>query len=180
MSLLAKHTTSNEIKHLISKLKPRKSPGYDLITKKYYNTYPIKFYYFSHLSTIPCWDSHFPPIWTFSIVIFIHKPGKLKHLSFSYRPISLLSVLAKLFEKIILKKIRPLILSKNILPYTQFGFKSPYSRVHQMHRIINKIQISFKNKKYCPGVFLDVAQAFDRVWHESLLYKLKLFLPAPY
>lgn len=37
-----------------------------------------------------------------------------------------------------------------------------------------------ENKKYCPGVFLDVAQAFDRVWHDSLLFKLKFFLPATY
>jgi len=35
-------------------------------------------------------------------------------------------------------------------------------------------------KQFCLGVFLDVAQDFDCVWHVGLLYKLKLFLPAPY
>jgi len=37
-----------------------------------------------------------------------------------------------------------------------------------------------KTKKYCSAVSLDVAQAFDRVWHSGLLYKLKTILPAPY
>jgi len=85
-----------------------------------------------------------------------------------------------LFEKIILKRIRPLIQSNNIIPHTQFGFRTSYSTIHQIHRITDKIQTSFENKEYCPGVFLNVAQAFDRVWHDGLLYKLKLFLPAPY
>ena len=35
----------------------------------------------------------------------------------------------------------------------------------------------FRAKKYCPAVFLDVAQAFDKVWHESLMYKIKRILP---
>jgi len=37
-----------------------------------------------------------------------------------------------------------------------------------------------KKKQYFPGLFLDVAQAFDRVWHKGLLFKLKMFLPALY
>jgi hypothetical protein len=124
--------------------------------------------------------SHFPQVWKFSIVILIHKPGKPKHLPSSYKHISLLPVLAKLFEKIVIKRIRPLIHSNNIIPHTQFGFRTSHSTIHKIHRITDKIQTSFENKEYCPGVFLDVAQAFDRVWHDGLLYKLKLFLPAPY
>uniref|UniRef100_A0A2S2QCP3 Putative RNA-directed DNA polymerase n=1 Tax=Sipha flava TaxID=143950 RepID=A0A2S2QCP3_9HEMI len=123
---------------------------------------------------------HFPLIFKFSIVILIHKPGKPKHLQSSYRPISLLPVLAKLFEKMILKRIRPIINSKNIIPHTQFGFRSCHSTIHQIHRLTDKIQTSFENKEYCPGVFLDLAQALDRVWHDGLLYKFKSFLPAPY
>lgn len=93
MSLPAKHTTPNEIKHLISKLKPRKSPGYDLITNKILQHLPNKtlllltFIYNSMLRL-----SYFPQIWKFSIVILIHKFGKPKHLPSSYRTISLLPV----------------------------------------------------------------------------------------
>jgi hypothetical protein len=43
----------------------------------------------------------------------------------------------------------------------------------------NKI-IAFEREQYCRGVFLDVAQAFDRVWHPGLLFKLKQILPSTY
>jgi retron-type reverse transcriptase len=46
-----------------------------------------------------------------------------------------------------------------------------------MNKIINLL---IKNKEYCSELFLDIAQAFDKVWHDGLLYKLKLFMPAPY
>ena len=124
--------------------------------------------------------SYFPAIWKLSIIILIHKPNKPTNAASSYRPISLLPVLAKLFEKLLLKRIRPIINSQNIIPNAQFGFRARHSTIQQVHRLVDEIASSFENKKYCPGVFLDVAQAFDRVWHNGLLYKLKLFLPAPY
>jgi len=93
ISLPAKHTTLNEIKHLISKLKPGKSPEYDLITNKILQHLPNKtlllltFIYNSMLRL-----SLFSQIWKLSLVILIHKPGKPKYLPSSYRFISLLPV----------------------------------------------------------------------------------------
>ena len=181
MNLPAKHTSPNEVKQIISKLKIGKSPGYDLISNKMLKHLPNKtitlltFIYNSMLRL-----SYFPLTWKYSIVILVHKPHKPKHLTSSYRPISLLPTLGKIFEKIILKRIRPIIKSQNIIPHSQFGFRTNHSTIHQIHRLTDKIATSFEIKKYCPGVFLDVAQAFDRVWHDGLLYKLKHFLPAPY
>ncbi|KAL4089428.1 hypothetical protein QTP88_024463 [Uroleucon formosanum] len=43
-----------------------------------------------------------------------------------------------------------------------------------------EISTALENKGYCSGLFLDIAQAFDKVWHDGLLYKLKLFMPALY
>jgi hypothetical protein len=40
--------------------------------------------------------------------------------------------------------------------------------------------LALEDRKYCAAVFLDVSQAFDRVWHSGLLYKIKQFLPPPY
>lgn len=47
------------------------------------------------------------------------------------------------------------------------------STSHQAHRIVNVISNSLESKQYCNGVFLDVSQAFDKVWHAGLLYKIK-------
>lgn len=110
----------------------------------------------------------------------VSKPNKPKQLVNSYRPISLLPTFAKLFEKLILHRITPIIDQHNIFPKSQFGFRQKHNTIHQIHRITEKISASFETKQYCPGVFLDISQAFDRVWHDGLLFKLKHFLPPPY
>lgn len=81
--------------------------------------------------------------------------------------------------KVMLKRIRPILKSQKIIPNTQFGFRDKHSSIHQIHRLIDKIAISFENKNICPGVFLDVSQAFDQVWLTGLLFKFKKNLPAP-
>jgi len=104
-----KYTSSNEILFLIKKLKVGKSPGYDLITNKVLKNLlhkPILLITFIFNAMLRL--SYFPLIWNLSIVILTPKPNKPKILATSYRPISLLPTLAKLFEKIILKRIRPI------------------------------------------------------------------------
>jgi len=105
----------------------------------------------------------------------ILKPGKLPDCPKSYRPISLLPLFSKIFEKIILKRILPVIESN--LPNNQFGFCHNRSTIHQIHRLVDNISYALEKKLICTGVFLDVAQAFDTVWHEGLLLKLKTISP---
>ncbi|GBP01447.1 Probable RNA-directed DNA polymerase from transposon X-element [Eumeta japonica] len=63
------------------------------------------------------------------------------------------------------------------LPNSGFGFRRKHATVDQIHRLINEIDKSFESKEYCASVFLDISQAFDRVWHEGLLFKIKSSLP---
>jgi hypothetical protein len=67
-----------------------------------------------------------------------------------------------------------------IIPKHQFGLRKSFSTIQQAHRIVNEIIKSQELKKICTAAFLDVAQAFDRVWHLGLLYKLKKALPTDY
>lgn len=85
-----------------------------------------------------------------------------------------------MFEKIVLKRLMPIAKNENILPDIQFGFRSSHSISHQLHRVTDFISSVLETKKYCSGVFLDVAKAFDTVWHQDLLFKLKKIFPAPY
>lgn len=124
--------------------------------------------------------SYMPTIWKHVQIILIHKPGKPPENPSSYHPISLLSIVGKLFEKILLKRITKIAADKKIISDFQFGFKSKHSTIHQLHRVVDQISSAFESKKICIGIFLDIAQAFDRVWHPGLLFKLKSFLPAPY
>ena len=67
-----------------------------------------------------------------------------------------------------------------LFPSHQFGFREGHSTIHQVHRIVNEIATSLEGKKYCNTVFLDIFQAFDRIWHPGLLFKLKHALTSNY
>jgi hypothetical protein len=85
----------------------------------------------------------------------------------------LLPILSKLFEKLFLTRILPTLQEKRILPDHQFGFRQKHSTVEQVHCITNAIHNALENNKYCTAAFLDISQAFDKVWHEGLQYKIK-------
>lgn len=121
---------------------------------------------------------YFPNAWKISEVITVVKPGKDPSSASSYRPISLLSTISKLFEKLFLNKLRPYLTENNIIPDHQFGFQQNHGTTEQVHRLAASILTSLDNKEYCSALFLDVAQAFDKVWHEGLIYKIKTSLPA--
>ena len=89
----------------------------------------------------------------------------------------MLPTISKLFEKVILTKLKPVLEERQVIPNHQFGFRSQHGTVEQVHRIVNTIKHTFEEKEYCSSVFLDVAQAFDKVWHEGLIYKIKKLLP---
>lgn len=113
-------------------------------------------------------------------VIMILKSDKsLKDVT-SYRLISLLSIISKLFEKLLPKHLIPIIESKRLIPAHQFGFRKEHSTIDQVHRITDTVEINLEEKKICSAVFLDVAQVFDRVWHQGLEWKLRRYLPKSY
>ncbi|KAL4103299.1 hypothetical protein QTP88_018676 [Uroleucon formosanum] len=155
-----------------------KSPGFDLITTNVANCLPNKaFILLTYIYNAILRLSYFPTLWKFSQIIMVAKPDKPPDLPKSYRPISLLLYFSKICERFILKRIYPHIISKNVLLSSQFGFRAKHSTVHQVHRAIDAISTSLENKCYCTCAFLDISQAFDKVWHEGLLLKLRKFLP---
>jgi hypothetical protein len=88
--------------------------------------------------------------------------------------------LSKVFGKILIKRIINIIDERNVLPDSQFGFRTKHSTIHQIHRKADKISYSLEKKQYYTGAFLDVSQAFNRVWHAGLLFKLKIILLSNY
>ncbi|KAL4125761.1 hypothetical protein QTP88_010001 [Uroleucon formosanum] len=163
---------------MISNCSRKKSPGFDLITANVANCLPNKaFILLTYIYNAILRLSYFPTLWKFSQIIMVAKPDKPPDLPKSYRPISLLLYFSKICERLILKRIYPHIISKNVLLSSQFGFRAKHSTVHQVHRAIGAISTSLENKCYCTCAFLDISQAFDKVWHEGLLFKLRKFLP---
>jgi hypothetical protein len=90
----------------------------------------------------------------------------------SYRPISLLPIVSRVFEKILLKRLPPMVKNNRLIPNHLFGFRQRHSTIEQAYRIVQRINEALENKKYCSAAVLDISQAFDKVWHTGLLYKL--------
>lgn len=76
--------------------------------------------------------------------------------------------MSKIFEKLLLKRLKPIINVRRLIPNHQFGFRSMQSMIEQVHRITNLIERTLETQQVCSSVFLDIAQAFDNVWHKGL------------
>jgi hypothetical protein len=88
--------------------------------------------------------------------------------------------MSKVFEKLILKRLKPIINEKHLVSTHQLGFRNNHSTTVQIHRITDIIEKTLESKRVCSAVFLDIVQAFDRVWHNGLLHKLRPTLPDHY
>jgi hypothetical protein len=122
---------------------------------------------------------YFSAQWKVAQIILILKPGKPPNQLTSYWPISLLPIVTKVFENILLKRLLPMVEHNRLIPNHQFGFRQGHSTTEQMHRIVQRINEALENKQYCSAAFLDISQAFNTVWHTGL-YKSRRSLPLNY
>ncbi|GBP86994.1 Probable RNA-directed DNA polymerase from transposon X-element [Eumeta japonica] len=113
-------------------------------------------------------NCYFPPAWKEAEVIGIHKPGKPRDLPASYRPISLLSGLGKLFEKILKTRLSNHLIGKGLIIDEQFGFRPAHSCPQQVLRLVEYVSEGFETERSTVAVFFDVTKAFDRVWHAGM------------
>ncbi|GFV23914.1 RNA-directed DNA polymerase from mobile element jockey [Trichonephila clavipes] len=126
-----------------------------------------------------CVNGYFPPAWKHAIITLLPIPGKDAKFATNYRPISLLSTIGKIFEKIILKRLQEHTDSHNLIPNFQHGFRSETSTDHQLLCLTNRVINGLNSGDTTGGAFLDVEKAFDRVWHDGLIFKMiKLNFPS--
>jgi hypothetical protein len=114
----------------------------------------------------------FPSMWKRANVLPIFKKAET-FITTNYRPVSLLSVLAKIFEKIVFKYLFNYFRDHFLVSVWQSGFLPGSSTVTQLTEIYDQFCKAVCNGKEIRVVFLDISKAFDRVWHKGLLYKLK-------
>ena len=126
----------------------------------------------SHIFNLSLRSGVFPNKLKQARVIPIFKSGD--HLDCdNYRPISLLSSISKILEKIVSEKLIYHLIENDLLYQHQYGFLPKRSTEHNLMQILNYVTKALNENMFCIGIFLDLRKAFDVCSHEILLKKLK-------
>ena len=113
----------------------------------------------------------FPSEWKKGNVVPFYQKGDKQNLK-NYRPVSLLLICRKFFERLIFNEMFSFFLANNLLAPNQSGFKPGDSCINQLLSITHEIYSSFDDGFEVRSVFLDISKAFDKVWHEGIIFKL--------
>ena len=114
----------------------------------------------------------FPSQWKIANVVPVFKKNDPQKVN-NYRPISLLCIISKVFEKCIYKYLHNFILDNNLLSSHQSGFRKGDSTINQLLFLYNEFSRALDEGKEVRTVFFDISKAFDRVWQKGLLYKIE-------
>ena len=162
----------NELISEISKLNIKKSGGHDNVSPKLLkeNT-DIFIKPLVHLINLSLQTGIVPDKLKIAKVIPIYKKDERFYVN-NYRPISLLSTINKLLEKLMYKRLISFLNVHKILYSYQFGFRENYSTTLALIEITDNILHDLENGKFVCGIYLDLSKAFDTVDHNILLSKL--------
>ena len=128
--------------------------------------------------TIPLKLGFIPYVWKVAVFCMLIKPDKLPSQTTSYRPISLLSVIMKLLERVIEKRLRKHHEDNGFFSKYQSSFRKSKSTNDHLFRLSQTSIESFNRGEDVMAAFLDVEKAFDNVWQNGFKYKIyQLDLP---
>ena len=161
---------------LVKFLKRGKTPGHGTIHHEVLRlaTTTSLFHHLAELSISSIQLGCIPSAWKIATLRILLKPDKLPFLTTSYRPISLISSIMKLFEIVIEQRLRSHLEKMGFLSKHQSGFRRAKSTYDQLFRLFQSIMEIFNRREHVVTAFLDVEKAFDNVWHNGLMYKIFL------
>ena len=116
-------------------------------------------------------SGYFPDEWKLANVTPIFKKGNHQLMS-NYRPVSLLSLVSKVFERILYNKLYDYCYEHNILTPKNSGFKKKDSTINQLIHLTHLVYKGLDDEKKIALVFIDITKAIDKIWHKGLVYKL--------
>ena len=122
-----------------------------------------------------CFETgEFPELLKLAKVIPLHKKESILNY-LNYRPISLLSVFSKIYEKTIYSRVYSYLVKNKLIYEKQFGFRGNHSVNHAIISITEYIRSLLDKGEYVCGVFVDLEKAFDTVHHDILCDKIKAY-----
>ena len=163
-----------ELTRTLSNLKLKKSPGPDAITNEMIvNLGQPALHKLLDIFNETWQEGTLPQIWREATMIPIHKKGKAKTEATSYRPIGMASSIVKVLERIINTRLKWFIESEKVLTSEKASFREHHCTEDQTSYLVQEIEDGFPHKKHTFTVWIDLQKAFDTVWTDGLLLKLK-------
>ena len=174
-SLILSPTCNQAIRKIVSKLPSKASSSHDNIS------YVLLKEIIDPLSQVlvevfnrSMTQGEFPMIMKLAEVVPLYK-GKEHYLETNYRPISLLTTISKILEKIIYQRVYSFLQNIGQLYENQYGFRANHSCEHAIGQVISTIVKGLENKQYAACILLDLSKAFDTIEHNILLQKLESY-----
>lgn len=174
-SIFVNPITPEGVKKLIKNLKNKKSVGYDYISTKV-----IKYCSnelagpLSHIINLSISNGVFPKKLKLTVVKPLYKKGTKDNYE-NYRPIALISVIAKIFESYINETLYSFFEKYNVFREEQFGFRKDRSTSLTIYHLMRMVSECLNDGMPVISIFMDMSKAFDFVCHKRLLHKLHLY-----
>ena len=176
LSMASQHNllcTQHQLQQIIRLRNSKKSFGYDGISSYIVKKCGFRFLQLLVIIFNNCFNNaYFPNCWKNAIVLPICKTNKNPSLPTSYRPISLLPCISKIYEKLVYNKLQIIAHRNELLPAEQFGFRQFHCTAHTLILFATDI-INGQNRKM-PSIatFIDIEKTFACVWINGIIYKL--------
>ena len=116
----------------------------------------------------------FPELMKLAEVVPLYK-SKARDQETNYRPISLLTTMSKIMEKVVYKRVYDFLTLTGQICDTQYGFRSKHSCEHAVAQLVGTVLKNLENKRTTISVMLDLSKAFDTIKHTIMIQKLELY-----
>jgi hypothetical protein len=162
----------SDIFRTIKDMKSHKAAGGDGITIDYLKLVPRNIVpYLRTMFNVSINNGKLPVDWKKALVIPIHKSGNKSEVN-NYRPVSLTSVICKIFEKLIDRYIRKYCEENGVFCENQHGFRTGYSCDSQLTALIQDLSDNLEKGSQTDATFIDLSKAFDSISHKKIMKKM--------
>lgn len=172
-SMFLKPVSENEVRAEIMSLNNTNSEGYDEINTRIIKACTSELIeIMTYLINLSFSLGIFPESLKLSIVKPLYKTGEKSDVN-NYRPITLIPIFSKIFEKCMYKRLIEFCNKFNIIRKEQFGFQKNKSTTLAIYSLLKIVLTNINHNYFTTGLFFDLSKAFDLVSHDMLLQKLE-------